>query len=360
MLRKFLLALGVAALAGCATTKPVAVVHDNSPLHPTAVIEKHVTSSGLRGFVPFEADETDYVRTDMRRNDSTVKGTGTVTRFLLGSHAKTRIFRVDRKLLWEVNPDDKEYTQCSLRGCLADRMGSEGKANHREKASTAHEKRSCTLRIAGSRVSVKSTGKRMKINGFDTREYRIDWVITLRDNHHRTATGRMKVDVWTTPLTEDMRRASEMDTRYQRAFSSAAHEGGHHGSEIFPRQAAKLIIASLGNSLHGRDLRRFLSGGRNLRKIHGQPIRTTMSWDFSGNACSNGDRPKQASAGSSQPSGVGGLVSMFTSHESKKQEEGSSGEPLVSFTTEVKRLTVMPIHDSVFNVPAGYKRVQPK
>ena len=50
MPRKSLLVLGAAAaLTGCAT-KPV--VNDTTPLRPTAVIEKHVTSNGIRGFAP--------------------------------------------------------------------------------------------------------------------------------------------------------------------------------------------------------------------------------------------------------------------------------------------------------------------
>ena len=63
------------ALAGCAT-KPVEVV-DNTPLHATAVIERQVVNNGIKGFFPTESTEQNYVRSNMRRDESMFKGTGT-------------------------------------------------------------------------------------------------------------------------------------------------------------------------------------------------------------------------------------------------------------------------------------------
>lgn len=358
MLRKFLLVLGIAALAGCAT-KPV--VKDTTPLHPTAVIEKHITSNGIRGFVPFETNETDYVRSEMRRNDATFKGTGTFTRFLLGSHSGTKIYRVDRRLLWKVDTDNKQYTECPLRGCAADRAAvRKAKAARRQQPMAQHEP-GCTMRIARSGVSVTATGKKENINGFDTREYKIAWVITLRDRKHRTSTSKLTVDTWTTPLTPDMRHALDMEASYRHAVAGATRERGGHPSELLPRQAAKLIMSYLGSSLRGRDLRRFFAGGHKVRRIKGHPIRTTLTWDIRGNACAPREKPKQTEAKSSHvPTSVGGLVDMFAEHETKKAVAESASEPLLSFTVETRQLKVLPLHDSVFAVPPGYKRVQPQ
>jgi hypothetical protein len=41
-----------------------------------------------------------------------------------------------------------------------------------------------------------------------------------------------------------------------------------------------------------------------------------------------------------------------------KKEEKAGPKPVVSFTMEVKQLGVVPVHDSVFDVPAGYKQVK--
>jgi hypothetical protein len=75
MLRNFLAAVVISvSIAGCAT-KPVEV--DNTPLNPTAVIEKQVVNNGIKGFFPYEDTERHYVRANMRRDESTFKGTGT-------------------------------------------------------------------------------------------------------------------------------------------------------------------------------------------------------------------------------------------------------------------------------------------
>ncbi len=359
MPRKSLLVLGAAAaLAGCAT-KPV--VKDTTPLRPTAVIEKHVTSNGIRGFVPFETNETDYVRANMLRDDSTFKGTGTFTRFLLGSHNGTKIYRLDRRLLWTLNTDKQEYTECPLRGCpRPEAPAGKPQPAPRQQPQAAHE-RGCTMRVAHSSVSVAPTGKTQNINGFNTEEYKVAWVIALRDNKRRTSTSRLDVDIWTTPLTRDMRDAMDMDAEYRRAFAADTREPGAQHPELLPKQAAQLIMSYLGASLHARDYRKFFNTNGKLHRIKGHPIRTTLTWDISGNACEPEERPQRAEARTSRtPTSVSGLVDMFTERETRKAAEQSGKEPLLSFTVEVRQMKVAPLHDSVFAVPADYKRVQPE
>ena len=41
----------------------------------------------------------------------------------------------------------------------------------------------------------------------------------------------------------------------------------------------------------------------------------------------------------------------------KKEEQSAGPKPILSFTVEVKAIGVEPVHDSLFAVPAGYKRV---
>ena len=90
MSRNSLCTIAVAvALAGCAA-KPVEVV-DNTPLHTTAVIERHVVNNGIKGFFPTESTELDYVRSNMRRDESMFKGTGTFSGYLIGKKSGTTI-----------------------------------------------------------------------------------------------------------------------------------------------------------------------------------------------------------------------------------------------------------------------------
>ncbi len=117
MLRKLLGAIVIlAGIAGCAT-KPVNVP-DNTPLKPTAVIEHHIVNNGIMGMFPFESDERQYFRSNMRRDEATLKGTGTFSGFIVGTRYSTDIIRLDRNVRWTLNADKAEYTECPLKGCV--------------------------------------------------------------------------------------------------------------------------------------------------------------------------------------------------------------------------------------------------
>jgi hypothetical protein len=46
---------------------------------------------------------------------------------------------------------------------------------------------------------------------------------------------------------------------------------------------------------------------------------------------------------------------MFAKKKTEEAMNNAQGEPILSFTTEVKSLRVEPLHDSIFTVPAGYR-----
>ena len=50
-------------------------------------MDSHLSSEGSKGFLPFDSTIKSYTRADMHRGDSIFKGTGTVTRFLAGTHS---------------------------------------------------------------------------------------------------------------------------------------------------------------------------------------------------------------------------------------------------------------------------------
>ena len=81
MLKRTTIAVSAAALAACAA-KPEAPA-DSSPANPTAVIETHIINSGILGVLPFEINEKHYVRANMRRDESAMKGTGTFTGWMV-------------------------------------------------------------------------------------------------------------------------------------------------------------------------------------------------------------------------------------------------------------------------------------
>jgi hypothetical protein len=306
MLRNLLGALVIfVGITGCAT-KPVAVA-DNTPLNPTAVIEHHIVNNGIKGFFPFDGTDVHYVRANMRRDESTLKGTGTFSGYLIGTRSETKIERIDRNLQWP------------LKGCIETSKRPPAK---QDAAPEAKHESGCTMSIAHTSFTVKATGQKKTINGFDTEEYQVAWIVTLRDKEARNTTSTLNLDIWTTPETQAMRDALAMEEKYTKAYAGYIIDAGKQ--QMVPADAAKLITAYLASSLKSGDIRAFLEAGKQMQKIKGYPISTHLAWDMAGNACAPKEtkQTEDQSSGKSIPSSAGGLVSglagMFAEKKTKE------------------------------------------
>ena len=346
-----------AVIAACAT-KPAANLTDNTPLHPTAVIEHQIVSNGIMGMFPFESNDRQYVRANMSRDESTFKGTGTFSGFLVNmvsTPSATKITRIDRKLLWSLNTDKQEYTECPLKGCV--KPSKQTPARQEQSKPEAKHEEGCTMHIAHTSFTVKSTGQKKSINGFDTEEYQAAWVVKLRDNSARNSTSTLNIDIWTTPLSSAMRDALAVEESYSRALNGAVANADK--PQIVPAKAAEMISAYLASSLKPGDLKALIDAGKQLEKIKGYPISTHLAWNMEGDACAPKESAKKEDK-SSVPSSSSDLVSSITGMfgEKKTGDKTKEGaEPILSFTFEVKKLKVEPVHDSEFSVPKNYKLV---
>ena len=104
-----------------------------------------------------------------------------------------------------------------------------------------------------------------------------------------------------------------------------------------------------------------------MQKIKGYPILTQLAWNLDGNACAPKEDTKKASDSSSGSGGLpsskkglaAGLAGMYAEKKAKDVAEEAASEPILKFTVEVKQLKLEPRHDSLFQVPPGFKQVQP-
>jgi len=347
------------ALAACAS-QPAQAPVDDSPSNATAVLETRVVNGGVMGMFPFEMTEKHYVRSNMRRDDHSLKGTGTFSGYLVTSMAggaDSNITRLDSNRLWALNHRKKEYMECPAHGCPLP-SGAEGKKpapEEREPKQQAEE--GCTARIAASHFDVKPTGEKRTINGFATSRYAAAWVLKLQDAQKRTTTSTLAFDVWTSPLTSPMRDAFGVEQAFSRAYLTGAPRvhtapSAADRAQVMPPEVTRAMLGYLA-ALSAADRAAITSAGKQLSKIQGHPILTQVEWRVEGNAC--GAKDSEAAA-APQP-GIGGMLSGLGGMLGKKEEQSAGPKPILSFTVEVKAIGVEPVHDSLFAVPAGYKRV---
>jgi len=351
----------VAASAMACSSQPV----DESPANPTAVFETTVSSSGIAGMFPFETTSKRYLRTNMRREEHATKGTGTFSGFLVTSLAgegNTGVTRLDRNVLWTINNGKKEYTECPAHGCpVVPRKAEPPKPEERRAEPKQKSEPGCVLHVAGSFFNVTPTGQKRELNGFNTEQYRGAWVVRLQDPSRRTTTSTENLDVWTTPVSAQMRHAWDTETAFNRAYMASAPRAtpvrgmpSSERAEVMPPQVVQMMTGYLAN-MSAHDRATFTQALRELSKIKGYPISTKIEWVLDGNACASKESEQRAAQPSSGDEKlISGIASMFGSTKSEKQ----GPEPILSFATEVKALGVQPEHDSLFTVPNGYRLVK--
>ncbi len=329
-----------AGTGGCATSPPPEP--DTTPLMPTAVIETRIVNEGIKGFFPYESTERSYVRANMRRDDKTLKGTGTVTKFLVGTTNEAHIWRLDRDLLWSLNPDRREYTECPIAGCAkpATHPPEEQKP---ARPQPLHES-GCTMKISNTSFTVKPTGKKREISGFATDEYLLEWKVTLQDVIARKTTSTVSVSLWTTPVSASLRKVLDVEQAYGRALAGKI-TGSHRASPIVPAEIGQMIATSLAGALSPADQAAFLNAGRQFEKVKGHPVSTRIEWGLQGNACA----PKEG-----ESDGLSSITGMFSKKKKDAVTNAYESKPILAFLIEIKALKMDLVRDSVFNVPKDY------
>ncbi len=324
---------------------------DTTPALPTAVHVVALTSDGIAGFFPFEGTSTTLTRADMRREENAIKGTGTVSRFLMPNTATATITRLDRKLVYALDIPRAEYTECPLAGCPAPPAQPPQRGQPEQPRSSREP--GCTMRVASNTFNVKATSQRKAINGFDTEQYVVDWNVNLEDPDKRRSTLQLTIDFWTTPVTPAMREAMALEARFGRAAAASVDR-----SAALPPQFVEMMNRYFAQSMTAAERTALFNAVKQLDRVKGQPIVTQMRLFYRGNAC-GGAAADEGAAGAG-PGGVAGALSnLFGGGSGSGNASGGAERPLMSFTQEVKSWRVEPARDSQFAPPPQFKRTNP-
>ena len=313
-------------LAGCSGLTPKDP--DLTPLSPTSVAETHVVNEGINGFPTFESMTRTYTRANMQRSESTVSGTGTFARFPGSASANARIERLDRNVVWTLDAKNRRYRECPLQGCPAaiPRKPTEKLSAPGNKPSDAE----CRLKIGNTTLAVEPTGQKRNINGFDTEQYDVKWLVTFRDNASRNATGALSIELWTTPVTPALEGAMALEKSYARAHDAVlGTTNDADRSLLLPIEVSRMLNNHLSQYVSPTDRSKFLAGAAKLDKVKGRPILTNVTWRFAGDACATEASMKEF-----------------------------ADKPRFTFTSEVMSYKLDSVHDSLFVPPSRYKRTK--
>ncbi len=315
------LALAVSACGGLALKDP-----DPTPVNPTAVLVTHSVNEATRDFPAFESYSVAYNRPNMQRSEISLKGDGTFTRMAGGAETEVRIERLDKKLAWTLDAKTKQYIECPLKGCggPVPRKSPAKKSRDDDKGLDSE----CRLKIGNTAFTVEPTGQKRSINGFDTEQFDIRWLVTFRDNASRKSTSTISIDLWTAPITPALKDATALERTYARARDKILDADSDPDRMVaLPSEVGKMIGSFLSPNVSPTDRASFLVGAKKLDKVKGLPVIMNVKWTFAGEACSMDETMKDIGS-----------------------------KPLLVFTSEVKSHKLEALHDSLFAPPKEYKR----
>ncbi len=191
--------------------------------------------------------------------------------------------------------------------------------------------------------SVKNTGEKKVVNGFDTHQTVI--TITVREKGktlEQSGGVVMTTDMWLTPKVPALAELLQFDMRYAQKLygpmvAGASPQDMATAMAMYPQMKPALEKMRA-------------EGG----KIEGTPILTTMTMDAVQSAEQMAEAQKSGGGSSGTPTSIGGLLGGFGKKAAAKNEAPKASTTFLTSTTEVLKLTTDVAADAVA-VPVGFK-----
>ena len=327
------------------------------------MVERFNKSGGIQGIGASESAVVEKVSRLKKHETSSVKMTGSVGGFfskIAGDLGSDVITDIDKDAVWTLDHKKKVYTE---RPITLPKEKEEPSGRPEKGKETKKDKPK--VRIVRNEITVKATGERKTINGFDCTRYIVTWLIETEniETKERSKTT-MTNDLWNTSETKEIRALQKEELEFARAYMKKL------GISVSPEEAKKFGMTAVAG-MFGDDEQAVRKKLKELQekmaKIKGYPIVTVLKWEMETPGASRqagGEEAETKSEGTDLSGGIGGLLGGLAKKAAKKKaaestEEGQKGgNVLFDFYSEVKKIDVSSIPSSDFTVPSGYKLVK--
>lgn len=358
-MRKILILASFVILTACSATNQV--IKDTSPEHKTVVLNAKGVVNGYV-FPDYNFKQVVYTRPDRRTVAMDGKYDSWMARQFLGEVKDTVIFRMDRNLRWMLiqQKNEKKYLECELSGCNVKtllQIDKKQDAKNDNKFDYAPDKAGeCKLNLTKNTFTVKATGQRRKIAGYWAREYKGVWLIEYKDDRGRVDRNQLNLVFWNTEPTPVMNEAWKINGQATRAYLSSIKQGNNPLAKYLPDNIFMGLSAFSGDtSKKGRAWRSHIA--RELAIAKGYPLSIKIEWYLDRNACVQAKPAKKSLDWSNPLQALKDSATQYAGKEAKKMFMPNPHDPVFRYIYDVTRVAIEPVHDSVFEVPAGYRLV---
>lgn len=310
-------------------------------------IQRFTHFSEVTGITAHDSTTTDYIQGDKEREENLRKFTGSV----LGAWQRFRhedngslsvdIFNVGENKHYELDPNKKTF---SVEPLYTPGQQEQQFSNSAQPQQQQQQQDNDT-KVTKNEFTVKATGKKNDLNGFDTTEYLITWDVETEN----TKTGEKSKSLMTTDMWNSMdprlAKAHAEEATYDQAYRKLMHE---------PSDSSEMQQYGFGTvRINSADQKKFFD---KLRTIKGHPVSTDVTWETAStdpNDKSDADR-KDDTPSQSVDSALGSLFgSKSKQDDSPKKNDGMT--TIFSSHIEIKSVDVGALDRSLFEVPKDYK-----
>jgi hypothetical protein len=329
-------------------------------------VQRLVKSGGFGGFGAFETTEKLMISGDKECTKGTTKFSGKFSSLMnKGAKEATSITRLDKELIWNLDPDKKTYTELTFEQMrkMMESMGSLGGILNQAKADSLRK----AMEKLSSTVEVNKTGEKKTISGLECERVILTMRSEIKDTiGNVTDTTWVKNDLWMAPIDKVSSELRNFDLKMAEKMGFA--EGG-------PMAGLLNQYADAMKKLQDK-----------LKELNGYPLASTFSIVTTTHAQDKAkaeapvkDTTQQQTAQEEETpiteqkgvkSALGGLFKKKAKEETKKKEEQKQKEEqekalapqgpkiVVEVTTETQSISTSSVDASLFEIPAGYKKVE--
>jgi hypothetical protein len=329
-------------------------------------VQRLVKSGGFGGFGAFETQEKLMISGDKECTKGTTKFSGKFSS-LMNKSAKeaTSITRLDKELIWTLDPDKKTYTELTFEQMrkMMESMGSLGGLLTQAKADSLRK----AMEKLSSTVEVNKTGEKKTMSGLECERVILTMRSEIKDTiGNVTDTTWVKNDLWMAPIDKVSSELRNFDLKMAEKLGFA--EGGPMAGLLNQYADAMKKLQEKLKELNGYPLASTFSivmttHGEQKAKAETQVKDTTEQ-----QMAQEEETPITEQKG--VKSALGGLFKKKAKEETKKKEEQKQKEEqekavaqqgpktVVEVTTETQSISTSGVDASLFEIPAGYKKVE--
>ncbi len=352
----------VVLLASCASKQPVV---DNSMKNPTAVF---TAKGAVSGFVIPDATFTEsaYTREDRRLMSTKREYDSWMARQFFGNSGDTVIFRMDRDIRWTLTDDDgnKTYTECPLAGCIRPEStkydpkqdgGKEG-GQPFDYDPNNQQASACPIKVSKNSFKVIDTGKSRVIAGHKSKQYQADWVVEYKDDKGRKDSNRLQIVMWNATPNADMKEVWAMNEKADKAYLKKIKKDKNALMAVMPEEIIAVLSTFTGNLSNSKWAKNIAA---EMAKVKGHSMATKVEWYLDRKACVEPQtaKKKQGFDWMNPLDSMAKTASDMASDKAAEMFLPNPDEPILRYDYEVTSAAIKYEHDSIFEVPADYKRV---